>query len=119
VIRSTSPRLGREVLEDVASVQAARLQRFATPDSPPLTPANVEAHYPRRISVTARLTTPFYPIAVDRLNLAKSEITTALAGATWVQRQGPLSNAISRTENARDQIGANVTFTLGSGTLFF
>jgi hypothetical protein len=62
---------------------------------------------------------PFYSVAVDRLNLAKNEIATALAGATWVQRQGPLSNAISRTENARDQIGANVTFTLGAGNLFF
>jgi hypothetical protein len=62
---------------------------------------------------------PFYPVAVDRLNLAKSEIAAALAGATYVQRQGPLSNAISRTENARDQIGANVTFNLGTGNLFF
>ena len=62
---------------------------------------------------------PFYPVAVDRLNLCKQEIATALAGATWVQRQGPLSNAISRTENARDTIGANINFTLGSGNLFF
>jgi hypothetical protein len=62
---------------------------------------------------------PFYPIAVDRLNLAKTEIAAALAAATWTQRQGPLSNAISRTENARDQLGANITFTLGSGNLFF
>jgi hypothetical protein len=71
------------------------------------------------VLTAARLTKPFYPVAVDRLNLAKTEIATALAGATWVQRQGPLSNAISRTENARDQIGANVTYTLGSGNLFF
>ena len=63
--------------------------------------------------------TPFYPVAVDRLNLAKTEIAGALAGATYVQRQGPLSNAISRTENARDQIGANINFTLGTGDLFF
>ncbi len=62
---------------------------------------------------------PFYPSAVDRLNLAKTEIAAALAGATWGQRQGPLSNAISRTENARDQLGANITFTLGAGNLFF
>ena len=62
---------------------------------------------------------PFYPVAVDRLNLAKSEIAMALAAATSGQRQGPLSNAISRVENARDQIGANITFTLGTGDLFF
>jgi hypothetical protein len=62
---------------------------------------------------------PFYPIAVDRLNLAKTEIAAALAGATSVQRQGPLSNAISRVENARDQIGSNITFRLGTGNLFF
>jgi hypothetical protein len=62
---------------------------------------------------------PFYPIAVDRLGLAKTEIAAALAGATSVQRQGPLSNAISRVENARDQIGANVTFSLAAGNLFF
>ena len=71
------------------------------------------------VLTAARVTQPFYPVAVDRLNLAKAEIATALAGATWVQRQGPLSNAISRTENARDQIGANVTFSLGSGNIFF
>jgi hypothetical protein len=62
---------------------------------------------------------PFYPVSVDRLGLAKNEIATALAGATFVQRQGPLSNAISRVENARDPIGANITYTLGAGSLFF
>ena len=62
---------------------------------------------------------PFYPVAVDRLNLAKTEIAAALAAANSMQRQGPLSNAISRAENARDQIGANITFTLGTGNLFF
>jgi hypothetical protein len=62
---------------------------------------------------------PFYPVAVDRLKLAKTEIAAALAGATSVQRQGPLSNAISRVENARDQIGSNITFRLGTGNLFF
>jgi len=71
------------------------------------------------VLTAARIAKPFYPVAVDRLNLAKTEIANALAGATWVQRQGPLSNAISRVENARDQIGANITFTLGAGNLFF
>jgi hypothetical protein len=62
---------------------------------------------------------PFYPIAVDRVGMAKAEIATALAAATWAQRRGPLSNAIARVENARDQIGANITFALGAGDLFF
>jgi hypothetical protein len=62
---------------------------------------------------------PFYPIAVSRLGDAKTEIAAALAARTAAQRQGPLSNAISRVENARDQIGANITFTLGTGNLFF
>jgi hypothetical protein len=34
-------------------------------------------------------------------------------------RQGPLSNAISRVDNARDQLGANITFQLGQGNLMF
>ena len=71
------------------------------------------------VLTAARLAQPFYPVAVDRLNLAKTEIAAALAGATSVQRQGPLSNAIARVENARDQIGANINFTLGAGDLFF
>jgi hypothetical protein len=66
-----------------------------------------------------RTAQPFYPVSVDRLNLAKAEITTALNSATFAQRQGPLSNAISRAQNARDQLGANVTFTLGQGNLMF
>jgi hypothetical protein len=36
-----------------------------------------------------------------------------------VGRQGPLSNAISRVENGRDPIGANITFQLGQGNLMF
>jgi len=62
---------------------------------------------------------PFYPVAVDRIGLAKNEIAAALAASNSVGRQGPLSNAISRVENARDQIGANITFTLGQGNLMF
>ncbi len=62
---------------------------------------------------------PFYPVAVERLSLAKSELAAALGAATWSQRRGPLSNAISRVENARDQIGGNINFTLGAGNLFF
>jgi hypothetical protein len=42
-----------------------------------------------------------------------------LAASTFVQRQGPLSNAISRVQNARDQIGANITFRLGTANLMF
>ena len=71
------------------------------------------------VLTAARLIQPLYPVAVDRLNLAKTELAAALAATTWTGRRGPLSNAISRVENARDQIGANITFTLGSGNLFF
>ena len=62
---------------------------------------------------------PFYPVSVDRLNMAKSEIASVLGAPTFLQRQGPLSNAISRVQNARDQIGANISFRLGTGDLFF
>lgn len=62
---------------------------------------------------------PFYPIAVDRILLAKTEAAAALAAPTAGQRGGALSNAISRVENARDQIGSNIAFNLGAGSLFF
>jgi hypothetical protein len=62
---------------------------------------------------------PFYPVSVDRINLARTEINNALAAANAGLRGGPLSNAISRVENARDPIGANITFTLGQGNLMF
>jgi hypothetical protein len=71
------------------------------------------------VRVSAPTPQPFYPVAVDRLNLAKSEIANVLAASTFVQRQGPLSNAISRVQNARDQIGANITFRLGTANLMF
>lgn len=62
---------------------------------------------------------PLYPIAQDRIGLAKSEIAAALSAATFAQRAGHLSNAVSRVENARDQFGANVGFQLGQGNLMF
>ena len=62
---------------------------------------------------------PFYPVSVDRIGLATQEISNAIAAANSVQRQGPLSNAISRVENARDAIGSNITFQLGQGNLMF
>src|SRR4029079_8681202 len=62
---------------------------------------------------------PFYPVSVDRIGLATQEISNAIAAANSVQRQGPLSNAISRVENARDAIGSNITFQLGQGSLMF
>ena len=58
-------------------------------------------------------------MSVDRINVARTEIAAALAATTSTGRQGPLSNAISRVQNARDQIGANITFTLGQGNLMF
>jgi hypothetical protein len=61
---------------------------------------------------------PFYPVAVERLGLAKQEIAAAIA-APASSRGGKISNAVSRIENARDQIGANVTFVMGQGNLMF
>jgi cytochrome c peroxidase len=61
---------------------------------------------------------PYYPVAIDRLNLAKQEIAAAQA-APVSSRAGHISNAVSRVENARDTIGSNITFTLGTGNLMF
>lgn len=60
-----------------------------------------------------------YPVAQDRIGLAQSEIAAALAATSYAERSGHTSNAVSRVENARDQIGANITFTLGAGNLMF
>jgi hypothetical protein len=65
-----------------------------------------------------RTTQPFYPVSVDRIGLAKSEIDAAIA-APASSRDGRISNAGSRIENARDPIGANITFQLGQGNLMF
>jgi hypothetical protein len=65
-----------------------------------------------------KTTQPFYPVAVDRIGLAKAEIDAAIASPAS-SRGGHISNAVSRIENARDQIGANVTFQLGQGNLMF
>jgi cytochrome c peroxidase len=70
------------------------------------------------VLTSPRTTQPFYPVAVDRLSLAKAEIAAAIA-APASSRAGKISNAVSRIENARDQIGANVTFVLGQGNLMF
>jgi cytochrome c peroxidase len=61
---------------------------------------------------------PFYPVAVDRLGLATSEIAAAMT-APASSRAGHISNAVSRIENARDTIGANVNYQLGQGNLMF
>jgi hypothetical protein len=63
---------------------------------------------------------PFYPVAQDRLAIAKAEIQAGLdAGDDWQVRKDHISNAVSRVENARDQIGSNITFTLGTGNVMF
>jgi hypothetical protein len=62
---------------------------------------------------------PLYPVAQDRIGLAKSEIAAAVSSMTAGERSGHLSNAVSRVENARDQIGANITFQMGQGNLMF
>jgi hypothetical protein len=65
-----------------------------------------------------KTTQPFYPVAIDRIGLAKQEIDAAVV-APASSRGGRISNAISRIENARDTIGANITFQLGAGNLMF
>ncbi len=61
---------------------------------------------------------PLYPISVNRIKVAKGEIAAALK-APVSSRAGHISNGVSRVENARDQIGANITFQLGQGNLMF
>jgi len=62
---------------------------------------------------------PFYPVAQDRLGLAKDEIAAGLAAPTTQLRKDRISNAVSRVENARDTIGSNITFVLGQGNVMF
>jgi hypothetical protein len=80
--------------------------------------ADAELSDARDVLATGKVSQPFYPVAVDRIDLARSEIAAAIA-APASSRGGRISNAVSRVENARDQIGANVTFVLGQGNLFF
>jgi hypothetical protein len=80
--------------------------------------ADAELVDARFVLANGKVVQPFYPVAVDRIDLARSEIAAAIV-APASSRGGKISNAISRVENARDQIGANVTFNLGSGDLFF
>jgi hypothetical protein len=60
-----------------------------------------------------------YPVAIDRLSLARGEIDQGLIAPTAGQRQNRIDNALSRVLNARDQVGDNVTFQLGQGNLMF
>lgn len=60
-----------------------------------------------------------YPVAIDRLTLARGEIEQGLIAPTAGQRQNRIDNALSRVLNARDQVGDNVTFQLGQGNLMF
>jgi hypothetical protein len=69
-------------------------------------------------SAVTILPAPFYPVAVDRIGLAKQEIAAALT-APASSRAGHISNAVSRVENARDQIGSNITYQLGTGNIMF
>lgn len=73
-----------------------------------------------QVLTSQRTPQPFLPVTVDRLGLAKTEIAAALApGATWSVRQNRVSNALARVANARDQLGSNIDFQLGSGNLLF
>ena len=58
---------------------------------------------------------PLYPVAQDRLGLAKQEIAAARTSTTATERSGHISTAHSRVENGRDQFGANINFVLGAG----
>jgi cytochrome c peroxidase len=80
--------------------------------------ANAEIDDALEVLTNSRTTQPFYPVSVDRIGLAQSEIAAAIA-APASSRGGHISNAVSRVENARDPIGANVTFNLGQGNLMF
>jgi cytochrome c peroxidase len=60
-----------------------------------------------------------YPVAQDRIGLAKQEIAAGLAATTFSERQNRISNGISRVLNARDQFGSNINFRLGQGNLMF
>ncbi len=64
-------------------------------------------------------TQPFYPVSVDRIGLAKQEIDAGLSATHWSTRQSHVSTASSRVQNARDQIGSNITFRLGASDLMF
>ncbi|RYZ07402.1 MAG: hypothetical protein EOO73_12160 [Myxococcales bacterium] len=61
---------------------------------------------------------PFYPVSVDQIGLARTEIANAIA-APASSRGGSISNAVSRVETARSPIGANINYNLGSGNLLF
>ena len=61
---------------------------------------------------------PFYPVSVDQIGTARSEIAAAIASPVS-SRGGHISNAVSRVEGARDPIGANINYDLGSGNLMF
>jgi len=62
---------------------------------------------------------PCYPVAQDRLGLAKAEIDAGINATSWSERQNRISNALSRVQNARDQFGSNMNFQLGKGNLMF
>jgi hypothetical protein len=61
---------------------------------------------------------PFYPVSVDQIGLARTEITNALA-ASASARGGFISNAVSRVETARNPIGSNINYNLGPGNVMF
>jgi hypothetical protein len=61
---------------------------------------------------------PFYPDSVNSIFMAENELQIALISPVS-SRAGHISNAVSRIENARDPIGANVNYTLGQGNLMF
>ena len=61
---------------------------------------------------------PFYPVSVEQIGFARTEITNAIAAPTS-SKGGFISNAVSRVETARNPIGANINYNLGAGNLMF
>ncbi|WP_437813933.1 hypothetical protein [Sorangium sp. So ce1078] len=63
--------------------------------------------------------TPLHPVSRYRLRQAKAEIAAGLSAAGWSARQGGISGALQRVQNARGEFGSNITFQLGQGNLMY
>ncbi|WP_437968099.1 hypothetical protein WMF04_01835 [Sorangium sp. So ce260] len=63
--------------------------------------------------------TPLHPVSRYRLRQAKSEIAAGLSAAGWSARQSRISGALQRVQNARGELGSNITFQLGQGNLMY
>jgi len=62
---------------------------------------------------------PLYPVPQNRVGLARTEIAAGVASSDWSSRQSHISVALSRINDARNQLGANFNFQMGQGNLMF